>query len=208
MAILPLSGILQRLRRKQDKLLAQQEDKTTSAEIAEPAGTQTQQTYHTPLIDDLALSHTELQLKKLEYAMKVQQKEMEIRKQQIYLQLQMSSMRRAPQPQAFERHAVLHIKGDKSSMLLDFDVQVHMSEDGEFESLIIASADTSVTILRDEFLRRLNEGDMLCGIIYKRIVAVKMMDEKDKKEILRGDFLKQGKDVFVMMDGKLVKVDQ
>lgn len=140
--------------------------------------------------------------------------EAEYQKQLAYHQLQMQATKmqyaatKQRTPQAYERHAVLHISGEKSDMLLDFDVQVHLNDAGEFESLIIATADSSVTILREEFLRRVNEGDMLCKIVFKRIMDVKFMDEKDKKQILRGDFLKQGKDLFIMQDGKLVKVDQ
>lgn len=170
--------------------------KETSAEIAEPVGMEECLTSHTDAIE--------------QYRQQLLMYEMEVQKKMQEAQLRAQRMiYKSPLIEPlYERHAVLHIKNeDGSNMLLDFDVQVHM-EDGEFHSLIIAAADESVTILKDEFMRRLNEDDMLCKLIYKRIVKLKLLDQAPPPTAHPGSIIKQNGQVFMVApDGTLEPVN-
>ncbi len=177
---------------------AQPPIKETSAEIAELVGMEEYQTLPTSAIDEYRLK---MEMHKLEM-------EKQIQIQKMHAQQLTYTYSSRPIERSYERHAVIHItKEDGSNMLLDFDVQVHM-EDGEFHSLIIAAADESVTILKDEFMRRLNEDDMLCKLIYKRIVKLKLLDKAPPPTAHPGSIIKQNGQVFmVAADGTLEPVN-
>lgn len=196
-------------------IVAQQETKEMNAETAEHAGMVKSLTYPIPPTEVRA-AQLEIEAVYQKHALHEAQVQIEKYRAQASLYaakvLLAQSQTTRVVPKMIERHAVLHIFGEKNSMLLDFDVQVHMDGNGDFESLIIASADHSVTILRDEFKRRLEEGDMLCGIIYKRIVELKLLpsttQDKPPGAITEGDFIRQNGEWFFMEKGKLTKVDQ
>lgn len=177
---------------------APHQTKETSAEIAEIAGIHP---YRMSSISNTKEYEAALKQYEIEVALVQAKVQQQLYQQQLYAN-------KIPVQRNYERHAIIQIKNeDGSNMLLDFDVQVHM-EDGEFHSLIIAAADESVTILKDEFMRRLNEDDMLCKLIYKRIVKLKLLDQAPPPTAHPGSIIKQNGQVFmVASDGTLEPVN-
>lgn len=127
---------------------------TTSAQTVGSAGTGTSVT---SAIDNIKLYMLEIEHLKQQYESQITAYEMQAR---LYQQTGI--------------HSVPGIRLDETGFYLGSNITIKLDDSGRMDYVVFYLGDNHQVILRDEFLRRVEEGDILCVAIYHKYVGTKL----------------------------------
>lgn len=133
---------------------AQQEIKGMSVKIAEPVGTD--------LSSALAIARIKQYSEQID-VYKAQTAAM-IKEQQIKYEAIMGSKGREP----------------KDPTRLDMRTYSLKDSDGQITHIIIRNGNTDIKLTREEFMKKVEEGDILCSALYQQIVEHKLNPPKEE----------------------------
>lgn len=127
---------------------------TTSAQTVDSAGTGTSVTSAT---DNIKLYMLEIERLKQQYASQITAYEMQSR---LYRQTGI--------------HAIPDVRLDETGFYLGSNIIIKLDDNGQMDYVVFYIGNKHQVVSRDEFLRRVKEGDILCVALYHKYVGTKL----------------------------------
>lgn len=127
---------------------------TTSAQTVDSAGTGTSVTSAT---DNIKLYMLEIERLKQQYEEQIKTYEMQSR---LYRQAGI--------------HSIPGMRLDEAGFYMESNIIIKLDDNGQMDYVVFYIGDKHQVVSRDEFLRRVKEGDILCVALYHKYVGTKL----------------------------------